>query len=1289
MSRPESGPCVGDGDVIVGQTAESRQRAHVAVDGKFLRVDGQRFLVKGVTYGTFAPESNGEQFPSLAAVRDDFRAMAAAGVNTVRVYTPPSLDVLDAAAGAGLRVIVGLPWTQHVAFLDDAGLCREIRRDVRAAVQARAAHPAVLMFALGNEIPPAVVRWHGRSRVEAFLRDLVADAREAVPSALYTYVNFPPTEYLDLSPFDVHAVNVYLHREADLRAYLARLQQIAGAKPLLLAEAGADSLREGEAEQARVTAMHVRAAFEEGLCGAVAFAWTDEWWRGGQPVDDWAFGLVDRERRPKAALASVSRAFADAPFSVEQRERWPTVSVVVCAYNAADTLDDCLASLDQLTYPDFEVIVVNDGSRDGTGEIAKRYARARVVDIPNGGLSAARNVGLELASGEVVAYTDADVAVDPDWLTYLVQPMLRSNAVGSGGPNVVPADDPWMAQCVARSPGGPTQVLLDDRVAEHVPGCNMAFRREALRAIGGFNPIYLRAGDDVDVCWRLQARGWRIGFAPSALVWHRHRSSVKAYWRQQVGYGEGESWLMHQHPDKFAGGHMVWRGRIYSHLPFVRALTRMRVNTGTWGLAAFPSVYHTGTEPAAYLPHTLGWQAGSLAMLVAGLALALVSGHFSAAWLLVMLGLAGVAITVARCVGYARRTDIAGVALPGRSVRSSRWRTRAMIALLHFLQPIARIRGRIRGVLAPPHLPAVKPAIARELTRPVPDVADLGTAIRLYAGASAERRFWSETWFSVDAILTRLIEAVRVARLTHTVDLDDGWSENRDLSVALGRWAWIDLAALVEEHAGGRVLVRTRTTVRPTALTAVLVLGSCLAIVASALGLEQSRWPALGVALLAAGVVALGYAIWRTASALAGLHAVVGHAMAGVGARPVGGRRARVRFGLAGPVVAHAGQTALALLCVAGLGVGSSLLVRDAAEWTAARVERRVPETAVPGPVARPAMPPRPTLGLAVAPNGDVYVADAQEDVIRRVSLQGVVARLGAPAGTGGVLAEPRAVAGGPVVRFDSPGGVSVAPNGDVYVADSVNHRVCRIDRLTGAAILVAGTGHAGFSGDGGRAVQAALNAPSAVAFDRGGDLYIADAGNHRVRKVSRRTGLIATVAGDGAPATSGDVGDGQPAVRAHLSWPSDLALAPNGDLYIADTEHNRVRRVDRRTGRIATVAGDGTAGLSGDGGPAVRASLSSPTGLALAQRGGKLTLYIADSSNGRVRVVGPDGLITSLATGKAPVFGTPARLAYHSRGWLYVVDARNKEVRALPLGGGTVHPILPPARATTGRRVM
>ncbi|MEQ1730201.1 MAG: glycoside hydrolase family 2 TIM barrel-domain containing protein, partial [Vicinamibacterales bacterium] len=316
----------------------------VAIDGKFLRAGTDRFLIKGVTYGTFAPDAGGYQFPPLAQLTEDFRLMAELGINTVRVYTPPRRDLLDAALAHGLRVMVGLPWAQHIAFLDDRKLRSQIETDLLDTVRALGDHPAVLMFALGNEIPPGIVRWHGRLRIERFLRSLYHRAKAIAPQCLFTYVNFPPTEFLDLSFFDLCAFNVYLHREKDLRAYLARLQHVAGHKPLLLAEAGADSIREGQDGQAAITAMHLRAAFEEGVCGTMAFAWTDEWWRGGFDVTDWAFGLVDTARRPKAAAAAVAQAYADAPFSQATRATWPRVSVVVCAYNAADTLEDNLTS---------------------------------------------------------------------------------------------------------------------------------------------------------------------------------------------------------------------------------------------------------------------------------------------------------------------------------------------------------------------------------------------------------------------------------------------------------------------------------------------------------------------------------------------------------------------------------------------------------------------------------------------------------------------------------------------------------------------------------------------------------------------------------------------------------------------------------------------------------------------------------------------------------------------------------------------------------------------------------
>lgn len=824
------------------------------VDGKFLRVDQRRFLIKGVAYGTFAPDAGGVQFPSSERVEQDFAAMAAAGFNTVRTYTPPSPRLLDAAQRHDLRIMAGLAWPQHIPFLDDRKLVRHIRREAVATVRRIADHPAALLFALGNEIPPGIVRWHGHGRIERFLRELYEDVKAVSPDSLLTYVNFPPTEHLELDAYDVCSYNVYLHREAELRGYLARLQHLAGARPLLLAEAGADSIREGLDGQASITNSHIRSAFAAGACGAVAYSWTDEWWRGGRPVDDWAFGVVDEQRRPKPALVAVQQAFADAPFPAAARAHWPKVSVVVCAYDAAETIDDCLTSLQALTYPDVEIIVVNDGSRDATSDLSRAYRRVRVLDVANGGLGAARNVGLAEATGEIVAYTDADVRVDSDWLTYLVQPLLDSEVVGVGGPNVVPPDDPWVAQCVARAPGGPIHVMLDDRIAEHVPGCNMAFWREALLEVGGFNPVYVRAGDDVDICWRLQARKLEIGFAPSALVWHHHRRSVRSYWRQQVGYGEGEAWLDAHHPEKFLGGHMTWRGSIYSPLPFLRTAAERRVNTGVWGTAAFPSIYSTLTHRWHYLPHSPAWMVMSFVLFNIGFWGPLAG--MDAAWLPLIAGTVGGAITLGRCLQCGWRSDLDGLAPIGsRSPWWSRFRYRMLIAWLHVLQPLARLRGRLRGLSRPQRV--APEHVTRHPWKPrMPTLLNVLASVRLVSGARQERSFWSARWVSLPELLDELVGVLRAARPARVVLVDEGWHSDRDFSLAVGRWGWLRVRTVMEEHEGGACLLRVRTRLRPS--FAGTLRGVTLAVVVAG-GTSASIFIYdLSETLLVAGIAILG-----------------------------------------------------------------------------------------------------------------------------------------------------------------------------------------------------------------------------------------------------------------------------------------------------------------------------------------------------------------------------------------------------------------------------------------------
>ncbi len=352
--------------------------------GKFLFVGNRKFWVKGVTYGTFRPDATGNNFPEPDVVRLDMAAMLRAGLNSIRIYTAPPRWFLDLAHCFNLRVMVGLPWEQHIAFLEDRIRERQIIRTSRDAVRACAAHPAVLCYAIGNEIPASVVRWYGRQKVASFLRQLAEIVRQEDPGSLVTYVNFPTTEYLELDFIDLVSFNVYLELRNQLAAYLAKLQNLAGDRPLIMAEIGLDSRRNGEQLQRETLTWQIETAFEAGGIGAFVFAWTDEWHRGGFDIEDWDFGLTKRDRRPKRALQAVSRAFAHAPFSMGRA--WPKISVIVCSYNGARTIDETLTALRHLEYPNYEIIVVDDGSTDHLSEIARAHKVALISTRQPGAL---------------------------------------------------------------------------------------------------------------------------------------------------------------------------------------------------------------------------------------------------------------------------------------------------------------------------------------------------------------------------------------------------------------------------------------------------------------------------------------------------------------------------------------------------------------------------------------------------------------------------------------------------------------------------------------------------------------------------------------------------------------------------------------------------------------------------------------------------------------------------------------------------------------------------------------
>jgi O-antigen biosynthesis protein len=668
-----------------GTADRSRLTLPVDVDGKFFAVGGERFEFRGVTYGTFAPRADGALFPERERIAQDLGAMRAAGFTVVRTYTVPTDDLLEAASGNGLRVLAGVFYPDWRYLLGGSRranrrVALDARREVRNAAQRLAGDPRILGLSLGNEVPADVLRWHGLETVANTLNELVEVVREEDPSRLVTYANYPTAEYLPLETIDFLMFNVFLERREDFRRYLTKLQHHAGDRPLVLGEMGipAGEGPDGEHRQAEVLDWQFQTAIERGIAGTCVFQWTDEWWVGGAPVTGWGFGLTreDRSRRPALQVASHwnQQTVRDIDFN------WPSMSVVICAHNAASTLDECLQHTCALDYRELEVIVVDDGSTDSTPEIVRSYPGVRLVQIDHGGLAAARNAGFDAATGELVAYLDSDAFPTPEWPYYLALAFDGPDVGGAGGPNVPPRDEPPGAEVVARAPGGPVQVLFSDDRAEHVPGCNMAFWKLVLSEIGGFDPVYTKAGDDVDACWKILNRDWKIGFHPAALVWHRRRQGLRNYLRQQREYGRSEALVEDRHPERFTpAGTARWRGRIYNSL--TPSFMWQRIYRGPYGTAAYQSVYQGGGH-FVDLAHQVGIPGAALLLLTAPLAVV-------SPWLALPAAFAALGLFLLAAVDMARTP-------PPRRGRTGGLRFRAQVAVHHLLQPLVRFWGRNR-----------------------------------------------------------------------------------------------------------------------------------------------------------------------------------------------------------------------------------------------------------------------------------------------------------------------------------------------------------------------------------------------------------------------------------------------------------------------------------------------------------------------------------------------------------------------------------------------------------------
>jgi hypothetical protein len=377
----------------------------------------------------------------------------------------------------------------------------------------------------------------------------------------------------------------------------------------------------------------------------------------------------------------------------------------------------------------------------------------------------------------------------------------------------------------------------------------MAFRKTALQAIGGFDPQFRTAGDDVDVCWRLQQQGWTIGFSPAAMVWHHRRNAVRTYWKQQQGYGKAEALLEKKWPEKYnVLGHLSWAGRLYGKgSTRVTSWSQGRIYQGTWGSALFQSIYAPAPGFWGSLPSMPEWY-----LVIATLAALSALGLF---WkpLLFALPLLGYAVgTLLVQAGLSARHVLFASAPQSRSEQLQLW---GLTTLLYLMQPLARLRGRLRYGLTPWRW----------------------RSIRGWAWPwSRTLQLWSEQW---QCPLARLQAIEETLQDEGTASFRGGDYDRWDLEVRGGLLGAVRLLATTEEHGAGRQLVRFRLwpkcSVQGSALILLLLAGGIGAF------WDQAWYSAMLLVLIAA------LPLCRMLQECAGAMATVQHALKQAGIEDV------------------------------------------------------------------------------------------------------------------------------------------------------------------------------------------------------------------------------------------------------------------------------------------------------------------------------------------------------------------------------------------------------------------
>ncbi|MGH7949657.1 MAG: glycosyltransferase, partial [Candidatus Binataceae bacterium] len=715
--------------------------------------------------------------------------------------------VLDLAAHAGLPSLIEIK-------IDPADVRDPDRW--RGAVS-RAAHlanilrgrPALLGYLVDCALNQDELRAIGLERTRRRLRYLLSVLKQRDDRIMVALRHRAATCALMLVDEDFIYADVPAVSPAELRNYVIGLHNLAESRPVVL------EFAEASPQQDQAVAL----AFGTGAAGVVA-----------PPVpakiptsQDW-LGAKLLRASDLMPFVTLNGACPPGP------SRTPMVSVVVCAYNAERTMRACLESLRHIAYPNFEVVIVDDGSRDRTAEIASEFPEFRLIRQPNKGLALARNVGLHAARGEIIAYTDSDCVVDPHWISIMVRAMEEGGFDGCGGPNYAPHEEGRIQGCVAASPGAPSHVLVADDRAEHLAGCNMMFTKAALVKVGGFDARFSTAGDDVDMCWRLIDAGCTLGYSPAAFVWHYRRNTITAYYGQQKGYGRAEAMLFELYPERFNGlSQIKWRGTIPGLARTIPGGARRRIRWSLTHPAAAAAIFDAPLSVAKCLPLTGEWT----------LVWAIVALTFAVAGLSVMPALAMLTLGPIWSLYYAWHAPLERC--------HDGFKSRLLIAFLAFTGPMARSIERYK----------TRVRLARD--------AAFDSPARQRPAWSFFRRalglaYWNETCVTRERLIDRLIKAA--ARAGYAALIDQGWNDY-DIEIHPNPWVKLQLKTADEEHEGARIKNHVIARVRLTMLSKMSVMTGAMATV----GCAAMRLPLPAAATTAATVVGAAYVLMQMLAA--------------------------------------------------------------------------------------------------------------------------------------------------------------------------------------------------------------------------------------------------------------------------------------------------------------------------------------------------------------------------------------------------------------------------------------